>query len=274
MCCIGGRNKMIINTEIIDFYLENRNLESIKNHWIFNAIVPGKYSFDEPKNIKHNQLIQLYQIVKERLIHFQPLNQSLWKEVFGEMQIPDTTIVYLMVGSPKPYDAMVRKDEEGNFCILLDLVRICDYSEDVDKLKEIACDFITHELAHVLVGQQYPYSENLTEADFLIQLVFDEGISHFLSHQEDVLSVEWDSLEMKKRRQKSYEKICYYLKHEEELTDEVYIKANSGVFWEKFAAIGGMFAVLDYYRAAGSFNELLAQGPSSLLPFIKEGMAE
>lgn len=265
---------MIINTDIINFYLEDRNLESIKNHWIFSAIVPRKYSFEEPNNIKVDQLIQLYQIVKERLIHFHPLNKNLWEQLFDEMQIPDTTIVYLMVGSPKPYDAMVREDEAGNFCILLDLVRIGDYSDDIDKLEEIACDFITHELAHVLVGQKYPYSENLTEAEFLTQLVFDEGIAYFLSHQEDVLSVEWDSSKMRRRCQESHEKICYYLKHEEELIDEIYLKANSGVFWDKLAAIGGMFAVLDYYRATGTFNELLAKGPSSLLPFIKEGMAE
>ena len=42
---------MIIKTEIIDSFLEYGNLNAVKEHWIYQAIVPGQFTFEEPKNV-------------------------------------------------------------------------------------------------------------------------------------------------------------------------------------------------------------------------------
>lgn len=47
------------------------------------------------------------------------------------------------------------------------------------------------------------------------------------------------------------------------------MSSNSRSFWERFAAIGGMFAVLDYYHQVGSLEEILQKGPQVLQPFFE-----
>ena len=71
------------------------------------------------------------------------------------------------------------------------------------------------------MSQRYPYSKHLPKANVLKQLVFDEGIAHFLSYKEDVLSLDWHTDKMNNRRESVYQKLRYYLTQEYALTPEI-----------------------------------------------------
>lgn len=265
---------MIINTEIIDTYFTENSLEVMKNHWIFNSIVEGEYLFEEPKNVDVHKLRDIYRILVKKLQNFEPLNKYLWQQFFGNMMVSDIMLIYLVVGSPKPYDAMVRRDAEGNECIIIDLIRISSYSDDIGKLSGIVSNFVTHEMAHIYIHKAYPYPTiEDTIFDNLKYIVFDEGIAHFLAFKEDVLSIDWYSDEMRKRRKKSYETLASIIKKDSiEDKEQILEKANSGLFWEKFGAISGLFAIVDYYNSntkdIKELNTIFEKGPDLLIDFI------
>jgi hypothetical protein len=265
---------MIINTEILDTYLSEKSLEGIKNHWIFNSIVEEQYLIEEPTGIDEHKLRAVYKMLIEKLKNFEPLNKCLWQQFFGDMQIPDTICVYLIVGSPEPYDAMVRKDEEGNNCVILDLVRISSYSEDIAKLSDIVSSFVTHEISHILTNNIYHYP-TIKDSLFnnLKHIVFDEGIAHFLSFKNDILLIDWYSDEMNIRRKNSYRILLNALKKDSNVDkDQILEKSNSGLFWEKFGAISGLFAIIDYYNCNNKdikvFKYIFEKGPDLLIDFI------
>lgn len=263
---------MIIKTEIIDSFLEHGNLNMVKDHWIYHSIIPGRYIFEEPSYVNKELVIHLYEAIQNRLYNFKPLNEGLWHQIFQEMEIPDTTAVYLIAGSPKPYDGFVREDQSGMRCIILDLVRLCTYADRLEELDYIATDFLTHELAHVLISEKYPYYKHSPKVDVLKQLVFDEGIAHFLSYKEDVLSLDWHTEQMNNRRESVYQKLRYYLTQKNSLTQEAFLKANTGSFWDKYASISGMFAVISYCEQGGKLEELLDKGPDVLIEIIEKGI--
>lgn len=155
---------------------------------------------------------------------------------------------------------MVR-EYNGERYIILDLIRILGYTDDFDRLKSIVNDFLTHEIAHILIGSKYPYLESMSLEDTFIQMIFDEGIAHFISYKEDVLNVDWKSPYMKKHYQNVVEKLRYYLNNRNEISEQTLIEANSGTFWGKYASIGGMFAIKEYYDAHLNFSNLLNDGP-------------
>lgn len=259
---------MIINTEIIDTYLAEKSLDKVKNHWIFDSIVYGKHLIEEPKDVDEHKLNEVYNIIIEKLKNFVPLNENLWHEFFGNMKIPDKLYVYLVVGSPKPYDTMVRDDKDGNSCIIIDLVRISSYSDDISKISDIVSNFVTHEISHLLINNVYPYEDSLE------YIVFDEGIAHLLSFKKDVLSIDWYSDEMNVRRKSAYKNLINALdKISDDNKDKILEDSNSGLYWNKFGAISGLFALIDYYNYNGknirAFEYIFKEGPDALIKFIK-----
>lgn len=265
---------MIINTEILDTYLSEKSLEGIKNHWIFNSIVEEQYLIEEPTGIDEHKLRAVYKILIEKLKYFEPLNKCLWQQFFGNMQIPDKVCVYLIVGAPKPYDAMVREDVEGNNCIILDLVRISSYSDDISKLSDIVSSFVTHEISHILTNNIYHYpSIEDSLFDNLKYIVFDEGIAHLLSFKDDILQIDWYSDEMNIRRKNSYKSLLNALKKDSKVDkNRILEESNSGLFWGKFGAISGLFAIIDFYNCNNKdikvFKYIFEKGPDLLIDFV------
>lgn len=265
---------MIVNTEILEAYLTEKSLEGIKDHWIFNSIVEGQHLMEEPKDFDEHKLRDVYKLLVDKLKNFEPLNKCLWQQFFGDMQLPDTICVYLIVGSPDPYDAMVREDPESNNCIILDLIRVSSYSEDICKLSEIVSSFVTHEISHILTNNIYHYQAAEDSLfDNLKHIVFDEGIAHFLSFKENILSIDWYSDEMNIRRKNSYRTLYNALKNDSDVNkNQLLEKSNSGLFWEKFGAISGLFGIIDYYYLKGKdikiFKYLFEKGPDLLIDFI------
>ena len=253
------------NFEIIESFLTTGTVPS---HPIYELIQQGcRQSL--PEQIPIDILKRLYEETKKNLEPFKPLNEDLWIRIFGPTPIPDTVKVWLIVGAPKGCEAVVRLDADQNRHLIIDLGQICAYSNLVSRLLDIVFDFLTHELAHVLIGQKYRYSTKMPREQFLKQLAFDEGIAHFLSFEEDVLDVDWNSAAMQKRKTKAFETFTYYLEHAKELTFQDLKRANTGAFWDKFASIAGMFALVDYCQNDGNLENLLFDGPKLLSEFIE-----
>jgi len=252
------------NAEIIETYLQTGE---IPDHPIFQLIREGCQPH-VGETLPINILTELYKETMRNLEPFQPLNEDLWIRIFGPTDIPDTVTVWLIVGAPKGAEAVVRMDESGNKHLIVDLGQICTYSNLVPRLLNIVFDFLTHELAHVMVGLKYKYTTSMPREQLLKQLAFDEGIAHFLSFEEDVLDVNWDSEEMQHRKQTAFEKYHHFMQHAKELTFQDLKNANTGAFWDKFASIAGMFAMVEYCQNDGNLENLLSDGPKFLTEFI------
>lgn len=254
---------MISNFEIINTYLQTGE---IPNHPIFQLIQDGwQPQIGNP--FPHETLKELFQETQKKLEPFKPLNEDLWIRIFGPTEIPDTVTVWLLVGAPKGCEAVVRV-EGGQRHLIIDLGQICTFSSLVPRLLDIVFDFLTHELSHVMVSQRYRYTTKMPREQFWRQLTFDEGIAHFLSFEEDVLEVDWNSELMKERKKTAFEKFNFYLEHANELTFQDLKRANTGAFWDKFASIAGMFAMVDYCQNDGNLENLLSDGPKFLTEFI------
>lgn len=252
------------NYELIDIYLQTGE---VPDHWIYQLIQEGcRPAVVEPLPI--DTLSELYAETKAKLEPFEPLNEDLWIRIFGPTAIPDTVTVWLLVGAPKGLEAVVRLDESGNKHLIVDLGQICTYSDSVPRLLNIVFDFFTHELAHVLVGQKYKYTTTMSREQLLKQLAFDEGIAHFLSFEEDVLEVDWNSEDMQARKKAAFQRFHFFMENAKELTFQDLKRANTGDFWDKFASIAGMFALVDYCQNEGNLEHLLSDGPKFLVEFI------
>lgn len=266
---------MIIDTSIVERYFSDEPIENIQQHWIFDSIIEGKHVFEEPKNDLRDMLKAVYDILLDELKEFRPINPILWEQFFGISSIPANIIVYIIIGSPSPYDAMVRVDELGNPSVILDIARIYYAANNKDMVADICKRFITHEVSHIIVQDKYvlptiadPLYDNLK------YVVFDEGIAHFLSYAQDVLSVDWYSDYMMERRSKAYAALLNAIRENNENKKlEILNKANSGQYWNKFGAISGLFAIIDYYnnnnRNMCSFKDIFDNGPDMLVESIK-----
>ena len=259
---------MKINTKIIDRYLDNKLIE---DHWIYDSIIEGEHLFELPPTEKKDIIIKIYKKLIEVLKNFTPLNREIWQTFFGNIEMGEKTTINLIIGCPDPYDAMVRENE-----VFIDLFRISTYSDDMNVLENIILNFLTHELAHIIINEYYPRpksDESLQE--YLEYIAFDEGIAHFLAFKENILSVDWLSEEMNRRRRNAYERFLYYFNNGiKENHKEILIKSNAGQYWDKFASIAGLFALLDYYKLNGEnigcFKELFNKGPKELIKVILE----
>ncbi|WIV11069.1 hypothetical protein [Proteiniborus sp. MB09-C3] len=232
------------NTKIIEQYFSDKSMNNIIDHWIFRTIIPGKHIYQEPPKENYDRLKNIYEMLLKSLKSFKPLNLKVWEQFFGSYSgLAEDVTVYIIVGSPEPYDAMVRYDKEGNKCIIFDLERMRSYSENDDKILEIIIQLITHEIAHIYVNKVYqsPNVKDSTNMN-LRYIVFNEGIAHFLSFSKDVLSVDWETREMLERKEKAYSTLLYEMKNDfQDKKNEILSRANSGRFWDKFGAIAGLF---------------------------------
>jgi hypothetical protein len=258
---------MRVNTEIIEEYLVRGHLEDLKHHGIFELLQAGSQS-SATRTKDREKVRELAARATGRLNNFRPLNHELWLKIFGPGRIPDTVTIYLIVGAPSGYEAVVRFDERGRRLIILDLDQICTYSEDMQQLEYIVADYLTHELAHVMTGRNYAYRDGMTKAQLLKQLAFDEGIAHFLSYEEGVLNLDWEQPLMKERRRQVYVRFNEFFWQPEEIDFAQLKLANTGSFWQKFASISGMFALIQFYQGGGRLENLMSYGPDLLTEYI------
>jgi hypothetical protein len=261
---------MLVNTEIVDVFLEYGSAENCRDHWIFHEINPGKFIFEDPPETQSQKVKMIYDNCFSIINDFRPMNYCLWEEIFGEFTgMPEDLIIYLIVGAPNPYDAMVRSEPDGKTAIIFDLYRMSTYH--TDELEDLLIKMITHELAHVFIKQNYSYPKKNHEnfMEILKLIMFDEGLAHLLSFRENVLNINWESNEYLKRKEKAYYRLRQVIQtFREHNQKELLIEATTGVYWEKYGAMSGMFSIVDYLKKNDmdlkSLDILYSKGPGFL----------
>lgn len=239
---------MKIDASIIQAYLSRDNDFKIRNHWIFNKIIDKEYVYEEVSVDESRKIENIFEIFLEVIKDFKPLNLEYWNMIFGEFD--DTLIsntVYLIVGSPNPYDAMVREDDFGESCIIFDLYRISKYSEEANEIKKIINNFLTHEIAHILIHKKIKLKDKKDNLELLKYQLLDEGLAHLISYKENIRAVDFETIEMRNHKTDAFKEMKFFINNPQMINVDVLMRSCSGKYWDKFAAISGMFAIKDYY---------------------------
>ena len=102
---------MTINDQLVRAYLDSESMEKYRDEWLFHALETGKNVFEYPaqsaqmaKNVE-----MLWRAFEEAARDFQPANVAIWDALFPNW--PSIPVhIDLIVGFPKPYDAVTMKD--------------------------------------------------------------------------------------------------------------------------------------------------------------------
>lgn len=189
---------MIINTEIVDAYLNGEDINPYASMFIYNQ--GDRNIFQGPKKDK----VEVVSNIKDEIINhvkdFVPTNKRIWDILFKDWQNDlDNIILDLVVGCKEPNDAFVLKDLNGRHHMIFDLLCWEKYVGKIS-LSKLSQNLLTHELFHVLIGKYYTDIEKSEQfgnyRDKLDAISFNEGFAHLVSYnQQEINSVEWEKLE-------------------------------------------------------------------------------
>lgn len=268
---------MVIDSTIIERYLQGESAEDLKDHWIFNRIVEGETLFEMPPEEKRNLIQTVYTQIMDTLKCFKPRNNPLFEAIFPKIDTAEAEeiYVYIIIGAPNPYDAICRTDKSGKLCVIFDLVRIASYCDNVKEIQGLMENLITHELTHIYLCHDYPAGNYMSNFEnHLKYIVFNEGFAHYLSISDNVLAYDFE-----KYRDKWKSAVVELKKSFETHTNDQPValsNANTGPFWDKFGTISGMFGIYKYINGSANpyqkFVELYAKGPQFLTDYIIKGV--
>lgn len=233
---------MIIDDHIILDYLAGKDLNKYKTHWIYNCF--GEKSVFETPDPKHIVWVsKLYEKIKDQIFHFIPRNYDIVKQIFPRFDsvAADYTIL-LVVGFPDPYDATVL-EHEGKAYMVFDLIQFQEDSLNQD----YSCHrVLTHELIHLCLMEDYPAPREWSYIGDLNYTAFNEGFAYALTYPEDMNAFIFDAfLEEKFANAKHTLRLA--LAETDREKQAIYSrKADTGEYWEKFAAIAGKLYILKH----------------------------
>jgi len=244
---------VLINDVLIKDYI-NGKLKTHSNEWYFN---PPRF-LTEPSgddSIKSKILFCL-EVIQNKLEHFTPLNQPAFDELFPMWENTEL-IVDLIVGFPSPYDAITEKAPDGKTHIVLDVYQLASYDLPPERLSAGVNDLLTHEFAHVLIHSQFPVIEDDENgADYVMAInaiTFDEGLAHLLSYKSKELNdTDWSSRELKEIYKRSKISLKSALAEKDHERQAALLEAAiTGDYYDKFAAMSGMFYFADRWMKDG-----------------------
>ena len=236
---IQGGLGMLVDDNIVLKYLSGENVDMISKHWVFRNIEKDKYLFEVPDAAKKDEVNKILISIKKILLEFTPLNEEIYSTLYPQWQliIKDMNVL-LLVGCPKPYDAMVIENG-GKEYVIFDLIRFCDYSLQGYDIEMLIRQLITHETAHLCLHRKYPVpiSDNFLEQ--LKYTTFDEGFAHLLAFKDNIRQFDFSTI-IKEHYNQAIIKLHEAMKEDDCEKQKVLLEqSNSGPYWDKFAAISG-----------------------------------
>jgi len=189
------------------------------------------------------------------LWRFKFLNKALVEEIFGEATVAADANIVLTVGMPPMYDAMVRHFND-TYHIVFDLINMVNYITQGIDAAELARGFLSHELIHIMIYEKYPETD-MNYAEYYDYIAFHEGFAHLLSYAENIHAYELiDSY--KQRFNDSKARLAAAINETDPKTQEqLMFKANTGKYWEKFAAVAGKLYLMKHID---KLKEIYEQG--------------
>ena len=220
---------MIIDTSIVDEYIKTKSVDNIKEHWVFSLIEDGKYLFNEPNKKYIKEQEEILKLLIKYIKDFKPNNIEVWQHIFGKYKISNDKKILLIIGSPNPYDAMVREDLKGNKIIIFDVEQLRAYNMTFNKMVSMIQNIITHEMAHILIDEDFSlYNKNSSNFELLKQQMFDEGFAHYISYS-NLEEIDWNKPRLQQCKIEAYKRLREKLTNE--ITEDVLIEGNSGAYW-------------------------------------------
>ena len=231
---------MIIDAQIAEAYIAGKDLERYKDNWIYHCF-GGHSVFESPAPENREWVSKLYKKLREELENFVPRNENAVRRLFPQFDhvIGGCTIL-LVVGFPDPYDAMVL-EHDAKPCLVFDLIQ---FQEDALNRDNICSRILTHEVIHLCLMEDYPAPQEMSYMEDLNYTAFNEGFAHALSYPENLQDFVFDEF-MEEKFKAAKDTLRAALAETDPEKQAVYSKtADTGMYWDKFAAIAGKLYLL------------------------------
>lgn len=237
---------MEYNDEIVQQYFTNKDILTSDSHWIYSFIEKDKILYEKPLYTKIEIVKQVHREIIAALDNFKFFNDKLITEVFPNIEdIKGNSTIILVVGCPKPYDAVIR-EYNGQEYIIFDLIRFAEYADSGYSLELLIRKLLTHELLHKCIHDKYPIVSALSYIDELNYIAFDEGFAHLLAYKDNIKDCEFDDF-LTERYLKAKHQLKQAITEKDSVKQKDYLSfANTGSYWDKFAAISGKLYLLKH----------------------------
>lgn len=233
---------MHIDASIVLDYIAGKELTNYKDHWIYHCFGEGSvFEMPDPKN--RGWVSQLYEKLINQIEHFSLRNGETVKRLFPQFdRITSNYTIFLVVGFPDPYDAMVL-EHDGKSYMVFDLIQ---FQED-SLSEDYSCHrVLTHELIHLCLMEDYPLPIGMSYIEDLNYTAFNEGFAHALTYPEDLSSFVFDDF-LEEKFVTAKHTLRTALAETDKDKQAIYSKkADTGHYWEKFAAIAGKLYLLKH----------------------------
>ena len=244
---------MIINTEIVDAYLNGEDISKYSSLFIYRQA--DRSIFQEPEKDKTEIVSKIKDEIINHICDFIPCNKRIWDTLFKDWQNDlDNIVLDLVVGCKEPNDAFVLKDLNERHHMIFDLLCWEKYAGKIS-LSKLSQNLLTHELLHMSIGQYYTDIEESEQfgnhINKLDAITFNEGFAHLVSYnQQEINSVEWEKLE--DIYIQSINKMKLALMETNPQSQEQYIyEANFGNYYDKYACMCGMIYLAKEWQLGG-----------------------
>lgn len=248
--------------ELIQAYLRGEPAVGMKDHWLFRSMEEGVVLFQAPDPGRREEVALLADKIRQFLKEFRPLNEGLFQKLHPHWgAVREEMVVLLAVGCPEPYDAMML-EREGHGVVVLDLIRLLGYRDAGMSLEPVLRQLLTHEAVHLCHHAAGKLPAGTCYVDRMKAMVFDEGFAHYLAFQDDIRNVDFRVI-----IDTHYPKALQRLREALAETGEghqkaLLIEADSGPYWEKFAAIAGKLFLAAHPEVV---EEIYAGGPEDMV---------
>lgn len=248
---------MTINDQLVRAYLDSESMEKYRDEWLFHALETGKNVFEYPaqsaqmaKNVE-----MLWRAFEEAAHDFQPANVAIWDALFPNW--PSIPVhIDLIVGFPKPYDAVTMKDAAGHTHIVLDLIRWCDYGMPKDA-EGVVRNLLAHEMTHAFIAARCPEADAAADGkDYrpkLDGLTFHEGFAQLIAYENRRIDqVNWDSDFWRQIEETSRSKMRVAVAETDPEKQKKHLRNGfCGRYEEKYACMSGMLYLVKQWQKNG-----------------------
>jgi hypothetical protein len=164
-------------------------------------------------------------------------------------------------------DNQYKVTEQGESIIIINLSIITKlYGDDIDKLlNDNISNTMSHELFHLVfaeyrkVSSFWKNNRNTTKIEQLVEIIQNEGIAHYLSHNQKQNLIENynKTNELKEHEKEAFKQLDIAVKQllnpelSKQEKDNILMKSNAGKYWDKFGAIAGKFMVYHIEKEYG-----------------------
>ena len=175
-------------------------------------------------------------------------------------------------------DNQYKVTEQGESIIIINLSIISKlYGDDIDKLlNDNISNTMSHELFHLVfaeyrkVSSYWKNNRNTTEIEQLVEIIQNEGIAHYLSHNQKQNLIENynKTNELKEHEKEAFKQLDIAVKQllnpelSKQEKDNILMKSNAGKYWDKFGGIAGKFMVYHIEKEYGeqAIQQSLSKG--------------